>query len=221
MNLASSSQEGPTKLLLRLAAMTTTALPSSKVPTPEELLSLLDNSPNSEIPDTRLIVSHSLESTSTSISDDDDDSHFKSRASYQMSLQSTLSSLQSKEMIQFQPLEELSYSLTKEAKGILKSGSSEIRFFQALPTDGTGMSVASLKESLGNDVVKVGQGKAFKNGWITKLADGNFARKEGVLEVKDVTKESLESVQAKGHLEGKDGQATIKDLKSRKLISAR
>lgn len=198
----------------------TTFSPSS-VPTAEEVLSLVDQSPDSTIKDTRSIVKHAEIDKSSDVDGSQDEALFKSRASFQMSLQSILSSLQSKEMIQFSPLEELSHSLTSEARGILKDGSAEVRFFSTLPKDGSGMSVDQLKQSLGKDVVQIGQGKAFKAGWVKKLPDGTFARKDGVDQVEDTTRLALEEIKLKGDLEGKEGQAKLKDLKSRKLINVR
>lgn len=198
----------------------TTFSPSS-VPTAEEILSLVDQSPDSTIKDTRSIVKHAEIDKSSDVDGSQDEALFKSRASFQMSLQSILSSLQSKEMIQFSPLEELSHSLTSEARGILKDGSAEVRFFSTLPKDGSGMSVDQLKQSLGRDVAQIGQGKAFKAGWVKKLPDGTFARKDGVDQVEDTTRLALEEIKLKGDLEGKEGQAKLKDLKSRKLINVR
>lgn len=76
-------------------------------------------------------------------------------------------------MIHYESHEILSHALTPEGVQIAHQGSHEARVWAALPTKGAGSPVppAELKKIIGDESAKVGQGRAFKNGWIAK--DGN------------------------------------------------
>ena len=77
------------------------------------------------------------------------------------------------QMIHYESHETLSHALTPEGVQIAQQGSHEARVWAALPTKGAGspVSPAELKKIIGDESAKVGQGRAFKNGWIAK--DGN------------------------------------------------
>ena len=83
----------------------------------------------------------------------------------------TLSPLQ---MIHYESHETLSHVLTPEGAQISLQGSHEARVWAALPGKGAGSPVtpAELKKIIGDESAKVGQGRAFKNGWIAKDRDG-------------------------------------------------
>ena len=63
---------------------------------------------------------------------------------------------------------------TSEGAQILKDGSHEARVWSALPLKGQGVPVtrSQLISQVGEETAKVGQGRAFKNGWIAKESDG-------------------------------------------------
>lgn len=77
-------------------------------------------------------------------------------------------------MIQYETHEVSSHVATPEGTQILKNGSHEARVWSALPLKGQGQPVtpAQLKSQVGDETAKVGQGRAFKSGWIGKEGDG-------------------------------------------------
>lgn len=77
-------------------------------------------------------------------------------------------------MIQYETHEVSSHVATPEGTQILKNGSHEARVWSALPLKRQGQPVtpAQLKSQVGDETAKVGQGRAFKSGWIGKEGDG-------------------------------------------------
>jgi phenylalanyl-tRNA synthetase alpha chain len=77
-------------------------------------------------------------------------------------------------MIHYESRETLSHVLTPEGAQIALQGSHEARVWAALPPKGAGTPLmpAALKKAIGDEAAKVGQGRAFKNGWIAKDGDG-------------------------------------------------
>lgn len=78
------------------------------------------------------------------------------------------------QMIKYETHEVLTHVPTPEGALILKDGSHEARVWKVLPAKGfeVPMSPAQLKKEVGDETAKVGQGRAFKNGWIAKEGDG-------------------------------------------------
>lgn len=71
-------------------------------------------------------------------------------------------------MVTYQAHEVLSYFLTPEGAQIAEQGSHEARVWSVLSEKGgTPVSLKDLKSKVG-DSANIGQGKAFKNGWIVK-----------------------------------------------------
>ena len=81
-------------------------------------------------------------------------------------------------MIAYESHEISSHALTPEGSQIAQQGSHEARVWAALPGKGDGppMTVNELKQKVGAETAKVGQGNAFKAGWIQKEGDG-FVKK--------------------------------------------
>jgi hypothetical protein len=77
-------------------------------------------------------------------------------------------------MISYTTQEISSHVLTPEGSQIVLEGSHEARVWSALPEKGAGAPIppAKLKSLIGDEAAKVGQGRAFKNGWIGKEGDG-------------------------------------------------
>jgi hypothetical protein len=77
-------------------------------------------------------------------------------------------------MIQYETHEVLSHFLTAEGAQVLKDGSHEARVWSVLSFKGQGKPITpvELKKKIGDETSKVGQGRAFKNGWIAKEGDG-------------------------------------------------
>lgn len=81
-------------------------------------------------------------------------------------------------MIMYTTHDILSHVLTQEGAHIALEGSHEARVWAALPMKGEGkpVTVKELKQKVGDETAKIGQGNAFKNGWIAKEGDG-FVKK--------------------------------------------
>jgi len=77
-------------------------------------------------------------------------------------------------MVTYHAHEVISHALTPEGTQIASQGSHEARVWQVLPAKGEGTSIspAELKKLVGDETAKVGQGRAFKNGWIGKEGNG-------------------------------------------------
>lgn len=77
-------------------------------------------------------------------------------------------------MIKYDTHEISSHILTAEGSQIAKFGSHEARVWAALPVKGQGAPLTpdQLKKQVGDETSKVGQGRAFKNGWIGKDGHG-------------------------------------------------
>lgn len=77
-------------------------------------------------------------------------------------------------MITYETHEVSSHVLTPEGAQIVNEGSHEARVWSALPAKGQGppLTPVQLKKQVGDETAKVGQGRAFKNGWIGKEGDG-------------------------------------------------
>lgn len=70
--------------------------------------------------------------------------------------------------------EAFAYALTQEGNDIADKGSHEAVVWSVLPLKGQGapLSIKDLKQKVGDETAKIGQGRAFKNGWIGKEGDG-------------------------------------------------
>lgn len=129
------------------------------------------------------------------------------------SLQASLASLWAKEMITFDKLEKDVWSLTDEAEKFLVSGSHEIRLLDEVLKSLEGLKISDVDAKLG-PVGKLGQGKAFKNGWIAKDGD-KLVPKVDTLPA-DLVVESLKTIKSTGSLSDKK---ELTELKKRKLIT--
>lgn len=78
------------------------------------------------------------------------------------------------QMIVYDTHEVFTHVLTPEGAQIAREGSHEARVWSVLPEKGQGPPLApgQLKQLVGDEASKVGQGRAFKNGWIVKEGDG-------------------------------------------------
>lgn len=76
-------------------------------------------------------------------------------------------------MITYETHEVSSHVLTPEGSQIVREGSHEARVWAALPErGGAPLSAQELKKAVGDEAAKVGQGRAFKSGWISKQGNG-------------------------------------------------
>ncbi|EGO54832.1 hypothetical protein NEUTE1DRAFT_118326 [Neurospora tetrasperma FGSC 2508] len=129
-------------------------------------------------------------------------------------LKAALDRLASREMVKYETIERQEALLEPEAEQIAANGSHEARVFEALRKAVEGLSVKELEEAIGDkNVVKIGQGKAFKEKWISKTKDGKFTAVAD--KINDTTQEQIKTVQqTKTHPDPK----ILADLKKRKLI---
>ncbi|KAG6336685.1 hypothetical protein ID866_2392 [Astraeus odoratus] len=136
----------------------------------------------------------------------------------QITILGALNSLQSREMISYETHETLCHILTPEGAQIALEGSHEARVWEALPMkgEGTPVGVQDLKKKIGDEAAKVGQGRAFKNGWIAKEG-GGFVK--AVPAIEDVTQLQLREVDSTGALDA--GEKILAELRKRKLITQR
>jgi hypothetical protein len=90
-------------------------------------------------------------------------------------VKSSLDRLASRSMITYETIDREEAVLEPEAQEIAASGSHEARVFEALRKAVLGLTVSELEAAVGDkNVVKVGQGKAFKSKWITKGKEGRL-----------------------------------------------
>ncbi|KAI9221367.1 tRNA synthetases class II core domain (F)-domain-containing protein [Blastocladiella britannica] len=134
-----------------------------------------------------------------------------------VALHGALSSLDRREMIVYTPMDADKWVLTAEGADIARDGSHEAKVFAAVPAGkGATISIADLtvftSMPVGPDVAKIGQGKAFKNKWIGKAADGSLQRL--VASIMDVTQRDLVSIRDTGAFAD---AKVLAELKKRKL----
>ncbi|THH10071.1 hypothetical protein EW145_g1573 [Phellinidium pouzarii] len=134
----------------------------------------------------------------------------------QLVILGVLNSLSSREMINYTTQEIYSHVLTPEGAQIALEGSHEARVWAAVPPKGEGKPIAmkELVEKIGTETSKVGQGNAFKNGWIGKEGVG-FVKL--VPEITDSTQLEMREVDSTGTL--KSGERSLALLRKRKLIT--
>ncbi|CCE83090.1 Piso0_002866 [Millerozyma farinosa CBS 7064] len=128
-------------------------------------------------------------------------------------LHSNLTSLWSKEMISFQKIEHEKWILTEEADSFLKEGSHEMRLLNEVMKSMEGLKISDVDQKLG-PVGKLGQGKAFKNGWISKAEDRLVPKVDKLPE--DIVVSHLKTIKETGTLQDKK---ELNELKKRKLIA--
>lgn len=90
-------------------------------------------------------------------------------------VKSALDRIASRSMITYETIEREEPVLEPEAEQIVAHGSHEARVFEALRQAVEGLTIQELEKAIGDKaVVKVGQGKAFKEKWISKGKDGKL-----------------------------------------------
>lgn len=90
-------------------------------------------------------------------------------------LKAALDRLASRSMITYDTIEREESILEAEGQQIAANGSHEARVFEVLRKAMAGLTVAELEKAVGDkNVTKIGQGKAFKEKWISKTKDGKL-----------------------------------------------
>ena len=90
-------------------------------------------------------------------------------------VKSALDRLGSRSMINYVIKDREDAVLEPEGREIAANGSHEARVFEALRQAVEGLTISELEQAVGDrNVVKVGQGKAFKSKWISKGKEGRL-----------------------------------------------
>ncbi|KAF6762347.1 phenylalanine-tRNA ligase [Ephemerocybe angulata] len=133
-------------------------------------------------------------------------SHAATSHDAQLAILGALNSLLSREMVTYETNEVISHALTAEGAQIANEGSHEARVWSVLPLKGQGEPInpGQLKKEVGDETAKVGQGRAFKNGWIGKEGAG-------------LVKLVMPTIFRTGNLSS--GEKVLADLRKRKLIA--
>ncbi|KAF5693833.1 phenylalanyl-tRNA synthetase alpha chain [Fusarium denticulatum] len=128
-------------------------------------------------------------------------------------IKAALDRLASRSMITYETIDKEEAILEPEAEQIAEHGSHEARVFEALRNAVEGLSIQDLEKAIGDKTVtKVGQGKAFKEKWIKKSADGKLVATAESIE--DVTRAQLQKIKGTRTHE----PTILTDLRKRKLI---
>ncbi|KAI0446947.1 phenylalanyl-tRNA synthetase alpha chain [Xylaria telfairii] len=129
-------------------------------------------------------------------------------------LKAALDRLGSRRMIEYATIQREEVHLESEGELIATHGSHEARVFEALRTAVDGLTVQELETAIGDkNISKLGQGKAFKDKWITKTKDGKL--KAVPDSIHDATKEQLLSIKTTRTVAD---PKVLADLKKRKLV---
>lgn len=131
-----------------------------------------------------------------------------------ITMENNLKSLWAKEMILFKKIEQDKWVLTEEAQSYIKSGfTPEVQVVDEVLKALNGLTIGELKTKLG-PIGLVGQGKAFKNKWLTKDGDKLISQVDKLPE--DLVLQDLITINQSGSL---DDKKQLTELKKRKLIS--
>ncbi|KAJ5842737.1 uncharacterized protein N7525_000478 [Penicillium rubens] len=129
-----------------------------------------------------------------------------------LNVKSALDRLESRQMVQYETLEKEIVTLTAEGQEIAANGSHEAKVFAVVLAAMDGLKISDLPGIVGKENAKVGQGNAFKRGWIKKDKDLLRASADSIV---DETQQQLLAVQKTKTL---DDKKVVADLKRRKLI---
>lgn len=129
-----------------------------------------------------------------------------------LNVKSALDRLESRQMVEFVALDKEIAALTAEGEDIAANGSHEAKVFAVVLAAMDGLKISDLPAIVGKDNAKVGQGNAFKRGWIKKDKDLLRASTDSIV---DETQQQLLAIQkTKTVADAK----VMQDLKRRKLI---
>ncbi|KAI0017207.1 tRNA synthetases class II core domain (F)-domain-containing protein [Xylariomycetidae sp. FL0641] len=129
-------------------------------------------------------------------------------------VKAALDRLKSRDMIRYETNEQEQALLEPEGEQIAANGSHEARVFEALRQAVEGLTVQELEKAVGDkNSAKVGQGKAFKEKWISKTKDGKL--KATAESIRDTTKEQCQTIK---ETQTYPDAKVLADLKKRKLV---
>ncbi|KAI4212928.1 MAG: hypothetical protein LQ351_004453 [Letrouitia transgressa] len=131
-------------------------------------------------------------------------------------VRSALDRLASRQMVEYRTIDREKAILTPEAESIAAEGSHEAKVFEAVRNAVEGLKIADLPSKVGKESAKVGQGKAFKEGWIKKDKDRKDLLKVATDSIKDTTREQLQIIQKTGTY---PDPKVIAELRKRTLVT--
>lgn len=129
-------------------------------------------------------------------------------------IQAAVTSLAARSMVTYKTIEKDIWSLTDEGQDIVTNGSHEMRLYNEVVKSMEGMKIADVAKTLGESG-KIGQQRAFKNGWVKK--EGDVLIKKIDEKPQDTTAQELTEIKNSGTLANNEKE--LNDLKKRKLIS--
>ncbi|CAK39630.1 uncharacterized protein An07g08140, partial [Aspergillus niger] len=130
-----------------------------------------------------------------------------------LNVKAALDRLASRQMVEYETFDKEVAALTPEGEEIATNGSHEAKVFQAVLAAMDGLKIGDLPGVVGKDNAKIGQGNAFKKGWIKKDKDLLRATTDTIV---DETRELLLTVKNTQTL---NDQKALTDLKRRKLVA--
>lgn len=133
---------------------------------------------------------------------------------------SALNSLKAHSKLTYTKSDTIHYDLSKEGQDIIDNGSHEIKLVELINKLGK-LQIKDVMTQLGPQNGKVGQARAFKNGWIKKTPENELTLSDKVNleeQLVDETKEQLIAIQLPNQTLG---DKIINDLKKRKLVTPR
>lgn len=132
-------------------------------------------------------------------------------------VQAAVTSLAARSMVTYKTQEQELWTLTAEAADIAANGSHEMRLLAEVSKSLEGLKLADVGKVLGPSG-KLGQQRAFKNGWVKK--EGDRLIKSVDDKPVDTTAKQLLEIQKTGTLASvKDAAKELADLKKRKLVN--
>ncbi|KAN0069649.1 tRNA synthetases class II core domain (F) domain containing protein [Elaphomyces granulatus] len=127
-------------------------------------------------------------------------------------IKAALDRLASRQIVQYDTIDEEVVILTEEGEDIAANGSHEAKVFEAVVKAVEGLKLSELPTLVGKETAKVGQGNAFRRGWIKKEKD---LLRPNTDSIHDETREQLKQIQqTKTH----PVPGVVADLKKRKLV---
>ncbi|PCG90578.1 Phenylalanyl-tRNA synthetase, class IIc, alpha subunit [Penicillium occitanis (nom. inval.)] len=130
-----------------------------------------------------------------------------------LNIKAALDRLASRSMVEYETIDKEALVLTEEGESIAANGSHEAKVFEAVVAALDGLKIADLPGIVGKDIAKVGQGNAFKRGWIKKDKDLLRANTD---KIEDETRLLLQTIkESQTYPDAK----VVADLKKRKLIT--
>ncbi|KAI1271856.1 phenylalanyl-tRNA synthetase alpha chain [Xylaria sp. FL0933] len=129
-------------------------------------------------------------------------------------VKAALDRLGSRSMVEYETIQRDEVLLEPEGELIATHGSHEARVFEALRAAVDGLTIQELENTIGDkNISKLGQGKAFKEKWITKTKDGKLKAVSD--SIHDAAKEQLQSIKTSRTVAD---PKVLADLKKRKLV---